>query len=333
MEIVQQVCFERFVGAEREGLPAVRPNQPPRSLDQPMPNRRELLEFPQWRPFRGRAPLLWPGGHLQFATQVVGQHAGEEKDLIADPPAARHVVELALRLELAKDGFLSPTTLMKRDDATGSDALVGDDDLELVAIDVRHKEVELDRPAVTDGVSSPHDQEPRTTRPTLGLPRQLEVGDISVEAMPAPPALHPLLEIREAMKGHGDAELGAQFFESPNHGLAEERTVHTHLNAGPWQRRARGEDAGADEVQGAVGVVNIARAMEDIQDLACLSEGAEERIVATLAFLLRIESDGSAFGPAAGSNHRTVKVKGHSLEVELCEAVKVRWPARLYYAT
>ena len=62
--------------------------------------------------------------------------------------------------------------------------------------------------------------------------------------------------------------------------------------------------------------MHIPRTVEDIEDLARLSDRAEQRIVASLPLFLAIESHRGALSKAAGADDRTVKVKGQATKAE-----------------
>lgn len=74
-------------------------------------------------------------------------------------------------------------------------------------------------------------------------------------------------------------------------------------------------------MKGADGIVDVARAMEEVEYLAGLSDGAEQRIVGAVALALLVEADGGAFRSAAGGLDRAVEVERDSAEV--CQAQSI----------
>ena len=71
-----------------------------------------------------------------------------------------------------------------------------------------------------------------------------------------------------------------------------------------------------------LGVVHVAGAVESVEDLAGLGDGCEQGVVAALAFLLFVESDGGALGVALGAEYRAVEVEGDAHEALLGEALE-----------
>ena len=94
-------------------------------------------------------------------------------------------------------------------------------------------------------------------------------------------------------------------------GLVEECTVDTDLRFCSGQARAHVAHTALNEGIGSVGVVDIPRAMVNIEDLVGLGDGAKEGIVAAGAFFLLVESHCRAFGMAPCTQHRPVEVQRH----------------------
>jgi len=63
---------------------------------------------------------------------------------------------------------------------------------------------------------------------------------------------------------------------------------------------------------GPVGVMDIARTVQEVEDLPCLRYGAEQGIVAASPFLLLVEADGRSLGMTLGGLYRAVEVQGDS---------------------
>lgn len=81
-------------------------------------------------------------------------------------------------------------------------------------------------------------------------------------------------------------------------------------------------DASQNEIAGTVRIVNVAGAEEEVEDLAGLGDGTEQRVVAALSFLLAVESDGGAFCPAVGAEHRAVEVESEAAQWKSREALQ-----------
>ena len=58
----------------------------------------------------------------------------------------------------------------------------------------------------------------------------------------------------------------------------------------------------------AVGVVDVARAVQEIEDLASLGNGTEQRVIAARSFLLLVEAHGGPFRVPRRGLHGAVEV-------------------------
>ena len=70
-----------------------------------------------------------------------------------------NIIELALGLQFCENAFLSSSAIVKEDDLTSLGLFVGDDDLELIPVGLRDKEIELDRLLVTDDRAGADEEE------------------------------------------------------------------------------------------------------------------------------------------------------------------------------
>ena len=61
-----------------------------------------------------------------------------------------------------------------------------------------------------------------------------------------------------------------------------------------------------------MGVVDVAGTVEQIEDLSCLGDGAEERIVATPSFVFFIVADGGVLRMSFGRDDGAVEVQGNA---------------------
>jgi hypothetical protein len=78
---------------------------------------------------------------LEFTAEVVGKQHREEIDLITDPGAGRHIIELIVGFELGEDPLLAAPALVEDKRLASAEALIGENDLELVAVLVGNEEV------------------------------------------------------------------------------------------------------------------------------------------------------------------------------------------------
>ena len=116
------------------------------------------------------------GDHLQFTAEVVGQQRREQIDLITDPGAGRDIIELIVGFELGKDPLLTAPALVEGKRLASAEALIGENDLELVAVRIGDEEVELDRFFIVLFDSGSNKEEPMARLPNLGFPGGLKVG-------------------------------------------------------------------------------------------------------------------------------------------------------------
>ena len=106
-----------------------------------------------------------------------------------------------------------------------------------------------------------------------------------------------------------------------DNGVAEEGAVHAHLDVQAGQCRPDLVNASQNEFAGAVRVVHIAGAEEEVENLAGLGDGTEQGIVAALPFLLAVEANRGAFRPTVGAEHGAVEVESDPAQRESCEAL------------
>ena len=84
-----------------------------------------------------------------------------------------------------------------------------------------------------------------------------------------------------------------------------------------------------DKLLSAVGIVDIARAVPDIKNLTGLSQRAEQRVVAALAFLLPVEANRGALGKATRGNNRAVKIESDPWQPLLARPINYQLPVQL----
>lgn len=108
------------------------------------------------------------------------------------------------------------------------------------------------------------------------------------------PGFDETLELDEALETNADIELHAQLRELRDDGVDEEGAVEASFHDDTWQSGTTLLDAVQDEVAGALGVVDIARAVKNIEDLASAERTREE------VLLTSIERDSLEFATFCG---------------------------------
>jgi len=210
----------------------------------------------------------------------VCENGGKHVELIAHTRGDRHIVHLAVRLEFGKDPLLRPTTLVEPNDLAYAGALVGNDDLEVVAVLCGLEEVELNGCLVLAPDLFANEEEAVGRGPGLGFPLRLEEAQLAVQAAPSFPPLYDLLEFREALEWDRDGEFDLCFLKLLRNGLVEEGAVDTRLDFYPGLRRTHAVNAPLNEGIGTIAVVDVAGSVVNIEDLVGLSDGTEKGMLA-----------------------------------------------------
>src|SRR5215210_2808884 len=326
---MQQVLSYIGIGAHRQGEPPLRVGESAGSLDQLAPQGFEAFKLPERGALGGGLSAGLVGSHLQLPVQIVSQHGRKQEDLVASECLGRDVVHLALGFQLGENAFLSTAPVMVADHLLGADLLVGHHHLELMPVELRDEQVQLDGALVSDHHAAADKEEAIATTPGFGFPAQLEVIEAVANPRPIQPVFDLALELDEALEGHGNSEFHTQACEQGHQSIAEESAVHPDFDENAGQVLAHVLDAGEDELLGSVGVMDIARAMMDIEHLSGLSNCAEQGVVAALALLQALEAYSCAFAVAAGSNHRAIEVQGHAPQTEKGQPILDRLPIQL----
>ena len=326
---MQQLLSYSGVCTQGQGESAMRVGKPAGSLDQLAAQGFKSFELPERGALGGGFAAGLVGNHLQLPVQIVSQYGREQEDLVARECLGGDVVHLPLGFELGENAFLSPAPVVIVDHLLGADLLVGHHHLELMPVDLRDEQIQLDGAFVSDHHAVADKEEAIATIPGFGLPAQLEVIEAVPNRRPMLPLLDRALELDEALERHGNGELHSQACEQGHKSIAEKSAIHAYFDENAGQGLAHVFDAGADELLGSVGVMNIAGAMVDIEHLPGLSDCAEQRVVAALPLLQAIEAHSGAFGVAAGSNHRPIEVQSHTPQTEKGQTLLDRLPIQL----
>ena len=306
---MQQLVSDLVVGADGESQHTVGSGDPSGSLDEGSPDGVELVEAPESRAGGRGGSVGWLDGHLELAVEVVGEDGGEQVELVAGEGAGGDVVELPLGLQLGEDAFLGSAAVVEADHGGGGDGLVGEHHgVAELGVDGL-EQVELDGLVGAPAVAGAQEDEAVAAGPAFGLPAVLEVGQLGVDSVPTAPVLNALLEPDEALEGDADGELHAQLVEGADDLVAEEGAVEPDLEHDSGQHGADLLDAGDEEVLRAPGVVDVAWAVEQIENLTGLRHGAKQRVVASLPFLLAVEAHRGPLGPPSGAEHRAIEVQ------------------------
>jgi hypothetical protein len=223
-----------------------------------------------------------PGAaHLQFGGKVAGHEGGDQLAPVDAPGVGRYVGERVVGLDLAEDPLLGAAAVVKGEHVGGGEALVGDDYLEVIAVDGGNEQIALDGLVELAPDLRAQANEAMVARPGFGLPTHLEGRAVRRDGLPAPALLDAWLQGAEALEGHRDRKLNAG-------------KCGTH-----WL------DARADEGLGAVGVLHVAAAVQQIKHLGGLGDGAEQGVVAALTLLLAIETYLRRNGPCRSPSRRS----------------------------
>ena len=108
---------------------------------------------------------------------------------------------------------------------------------------------------------------------------------------------------------HADRPLDALQVHVHQAVLIEERAVDPRLDRRPRQRLADLPHTVGNERRRTVGVMHVAAAVMQVEELAGLGDGAKQRVVAALSFLFFVESDGGPLGVASGAEHAAIEVE------------------------
>ena len=320
--MAQQVVSSGGVCAHCEGEDAMGTSESSGTLNESLADGGQLLEGPQRRTLFRRGPLGFGDLHLKLSVEVVSQDRGQEIGLVAKQGSSGYIIHLALGLQLGEDRLLGAAPVVKGHDVTSSDGLVGDHHLKFIVVGIGDEEIKLDRPMRASRSDSTDDKHPKVAVPTLGFPMRLEVGDVGVEAPPEAALLDGLLELGKALERHGNREIDAELVQRCADGVTEEGAVHSHLNVHTGQSLSDFVDTGEDEFAGSMRIVNVAGPEEKVENLAGLCDGTEERVVASLALFLPIESHRRALSPAVGAEHRAVEVESDAAQSETGETLQ-----------
>ena len=322
IEDVQQACFDPGVGADRECQETLWPTETAGAVQQGLAECAHLLEDPQARSFGRRASCARGGLHLQFSRQIVGEQFGQQIGLIAIEGTHRHVIEVAVGLQLGEDSFLGAASLVEGHHSPGSDGLVRHDHLELIPVLVGHEQVQLDRTFLLFLRPGANEHEAEPSVPALGFPGGLEVAGLVVHASPASALLDHSLEFHESLEGDADRELDPLPRQGRDDRIAEEGAVHADFDLRVRQDGPNRLDTGQKERFGPMGIMHVARSKEEIEDLSGLGDRTEQRVIAAGSFLLLVESHGGSFGASLGGEHGTVEVQRDPRGLECPEAIQ-----------
>ena len=109
------------------------------------------------------------------------QYGREEIDLIAGLCTSRHIVHLCLRLEFGKDAFLGTTSVVEGQCLSGREPFVGHDYLEVIAVFVGDKQVQLNCALILLAVLGSNKYESVSVIPTRWFPVCFEKAPLSVQ--------------------------------------------------------------------------------------------------------------------------------------------------------
>jgi len=323
---MQELAADPRIGVESQRQEALGMSQTAGAVEKSLAYSVECLKRPERRPAGGGVSQRLCCLHMQFPGEIVSQESGEQIEFIADSSADGDIAHRTMSLEFAEDTLLRAPTFMKGDDVGGPEGFVGDDDLEVIAGLMGDEQIELDGLLVLADGAGADKKEAEASIPSLGFPVVLEVGDVGVDPPPASASLDHPLEFGEAFEGDAEGELNTGVLQGGHDGIAEEGAVQADFDLYSRQSRADRLNTGQNELAGPVGVVDVAGAVEQVEDLGGLGDGAEERVVAAgpLAFL--VVADGGALGMSAGGLDGAVEVQGQACESQEGQALEEQLP-------
>lgn len=272
----------------------------------------EAFEKPLRRAFHRCGALGGFRPDLQPTAQMVREHPAEQPDLAGGAPSTGNVADVHVLLHLREDLLLVAPSLVEGRHPTRPATLVGDLHLVLPRALHRAEEVELHRPLALPALRGPHKDEARPALPALRLPAHFEVFAVRTarHLLPAGAPLDDALEFGEALEGYAHGVFHPELLEAPHRRVAEEGRVHARLQPRLGQGLAHAPRAFGDEREGAVGVLDVAAAVQQVEGLPGLRHRAEERVVAARALPGLVEPNGGSLGVPAGAQHAAVEIQG-----------------------
>ena len=216
-----------------------------------------LGELPKRSTFFCRSTVTRMDKHMKFPQDIMRQYCRHQVKMISVQPSDGDIIHIALRLQLADRVFLRSSAIMKVEDLLHCGLLVSHDHLKLESVLLRNKDIKLNRFFGLLLHFFSNKEKTKLLVPLLGFPVGVEVGQFTVEAPPASSAINHLLQLRKALKGHGDGELNALFVQLPYNLIAEEGAVHAHFGLDAGTGSPNASDAVKDELHGSIGIMDI----------------------------------------------------------------------------
>jgi hypothetical protein len=313
---MQQLGFYGGVYAHDQCQGALGLGQATGTLDQLMARATPLFETPQRCTLLRGVARFFMSQRLHFPVEIVRQHCREQTDLVASLFTRGDVVHLRLRFGFGENAFLGAAPVKEAQRFFGANRLVGHSHLEVVTVLIGNEQVQLDGILVLFAVLAADEYEMITIIPTCRFPVHLEEAALPIETAPAFALLDQALERGKAVEWNTDAELNDGGVQHANNVITEKGAVHARLNLAAWQYCPDFPDAIDDGILGAIGIVYIARSVPDIEYLSSLGDGGKQRVVAALAFLLVIETDGRAFKEKSHFTHQKLNTTSSSINAK-----------------
>lgn len=267
----------------------------------------------------------WPprllGRHLQLPTENVRHDRCQEPSVVDGEVCAGAVVDPSLGLQLGEESFLRALTVVQRQRLAGREHHSGQDRLELVAVRIGSEHGQLRRLLALLRFPSADDEKAPILLLSLWFPPKREEARHSIHLVPLPVFLDLCLEHGDALEGHRDGEEDCEGFQHPGDLIGQVGAVHPRLHNWLEQDLAGFTDAGDDEGAHAVAVVDVVGCLVEIARAPSLGHRAEERMVASLPFLL-VVADRDSFRPPRSAQHRAVEAQFQSKNGHLIEPIE-----------
>ena len=113
----------------------------------------------------------------------MGKQRTQQVDLVTHPSSTRHVGQLIVGFKLRKEPFLTAPAIVESHHLVRRQSLIGDDELELMAVLIEHKQIKLKR-LFALFLRLGADEKSRATFPLLRFPVQLKIATSLTELIP-----------------------------------------------------------------------------------------------------------------------------------------------------
>src|SRR6059036_244056 len=271
----------------------------------------------------GATPWGGDGVELEAAGDVVSEDAELLPGAVGAIVTGRDDIEGELALEFRDRLLLSTPAADEGVERWQRQRQVGRDGVVLEVPVVGSKEIELEvlRALVLNVFAVDH--HPQAEIPLRDDEPVLEARHAGGQGVPVPSLGGQLLERQPAPVAHLDGIGAAPGGEQPQHIRLEKRGIHAEFERdAPPQAAADRVDELAEERGGLLGVVHVAGAILDPQDVAGLLDVGEQRVVAAVLPMVRIEAAKGPGDGGAGAHDGAIDIERDPKNVEARQRVE-----------